>query len=135
MAEQVTPRKHYYKWKNVSFCCVCGDDKSSSRFTKIFSTVGKEKRLSEQIYSLTTLKLEESDNNAQFLKVCRSCEGKLIKSNKFKNSAVATLESIRDKASSKRCLTFSPAKSGPETSKRMNVEAPTTDAILDDEVS
>ena len=31
---QLTPQKEYYRWKNVNFCCVCGDDKSPSRFTK-----------------------------------------------------------------------------------------------------
>ena len=122
MSAQNTPRKYYYRWKNVNFCSVCGDDKSSSRYTKIFSTVGKEKRLSEQIYSLTNFKLQESDSNAQSLKICRSCEGKLVKSNDFKSCAVATLESIQEQATSKRCLTFSPSKSGSQTEKRVNIE-------------
>lgn len=63
MSAQNTPLKHYCRWKNVNFCSVCGNDKSSSRYTKIFSTVGKEKKLSEQIYSLTNIKLQESDSN------------------------------------------------------------------------
>ncbi|CAB4039107.1 PREDICTED: uncharacterized protein LOC107326879 [Paramuricea clavata] len=126
MSTQLTPLKEYYKWKNGNFCCVCGDDKSGSRFTKIFSTAGKEKGLSEQIYSLTSIYLGESDGNAQSLKICRSCEGKLIKSHEFKSCAVATLESNREKTSSKRCLNFSPVKSDPPTGKRVNVEAELT---------
>ena len=128
---------YYCRWKNVNFCCVCGDDKSSSRYTKIFSTVGKEKKLSEQIHSLTNFKLQESDTNAhsltnfklqesdtnaQSLKICRSCEGKLMELNDFKSCAVATLESIQEQATPKRCLTFSPSKSGSQMEKRTNVE-------------
>ena len=121
-SSKLTPRKQYYKWKNGNFCCVCGEDKLPSRFTKIFSTVGKKKKLCEQIYSLTNFVLEESDGNAQFLKVCRSCEGKLTKTADFKTSAIATLQSIREKGSSKRCLTFSPDKTISPTEKRVNTE-------------
>ena len=122
MSAQSTPRKYYCRWKNVNFCSVCGDDKSSSRYTKIFSTVGKEKKLSEQIHSLTNFKLQESDTNAQSLKICRCCEGKLVKLNDFKSCAVATLENIHEQATPKRCLTFSPSKFGSQTEKRTNVE-------------
>ena len=90
MAYKLTPRKEYYRCKNVNFCCVCGDDKSPSRFTKLFSTVGKQKKLSKLIYSLTNFELEESDNNAECLKVCRSCERKLEKSADFQTCAIAT---------------------------------------------
>ena len=126
MSKHQTPRKEYYKWKNVNHCCVCGDDKSGSRFTKIFSTIGKEKKLSEQIYSLTSLNIQESDNNAQYLKVCRSCEGKLVKAYEFKGCALSTLEAIREKASSKRCLNFSPDKNDDQTGKKVNSEAEQT---------
>ncbi len=119
---QLTPRKEYYRWKSVNFCCVCGDDKSPSRFTKVFSAVGRQKKLSELICSLTHFELEESDSNAGSLKVCRSCEGKLTKSAAFQTCAITTLQSIREKASSKRCLTFSPSKSASQTEKRINVE-------------
>ncbi|CAB4036141.1 PREDICTED: uncharacterized protein LOC107326879, partial [Paramuricea clavata] len=89
---QLTPRKEYYRWKNVNFCCVCGDDKSSSSFTKVFSAIGKEKKLSELIGSLTKFELEESDSSAGSLKVCRSCERKLTKSADFQTCVITTLQ-------------------------------------------
>ena len=135
MAYKLTPRKEYYRWKNVNFCCVCGDDKSPSRFTKLFSTVGKQKKLSKLIYSLTNFELEESDNNAECLKVCRSCERKLEKSADFQTCAIATLQSVREKASSKRCLTFSPSKSGPQTEKRISAETSMENQTEEDQVS
>lgn len=121
-ALQLTPRKEYYGWKNVIFCCLCGDDKSTSRFTKVFSSVGKQKKISELICSLTNFELTESDSNAGSLKVCRSCEGKLTKSADFQTCATTTLQSIREKVSSKRCLRFSPSKSESQAEKRVNVE-------------
>ena len=121
--DQFTPRKEYYRWKNVNFCCVCGDDKAGNRYTKIFSTIGKEKELSAQIYSLTGIKVEQHEENAQSLKVCRTCEGKLTKSNQFKSSATSTLETIRERATAKRCLNFSPCKTATQTSKRTNTNA------------
>ena len=121
--DQLTPRKEYYRWKNVNFCCVCGDNKAGNRYTKIFSTVGKEKKLSVQIYSLTGIKVEHFEENAQSLKVCRTCEGKLTKSNQFKSSAISTLENIRERATAKRCLNFSPCKTTAQASKRTNTDA------------
>lgn len=121
--DHLTPRKEYYRWKNVNFCCVCGDDKAGNRYTKVFSTVGEEKKLSVQIYSLTGIKVEHFDENAQSLKVCRTCEGKLTKSNQFKSSATSTLETIRERATAKRCLNFSPCKATSEASKRANTDA------------
>ena len=132
---QLTPRKEYYRWKNVNFCCVCGDDKSPSRFTKVFSTVGRQKKLSKLICSLTKFELEESDSNAGSLKICRSCEGKLTKSADFQTCAIATLQSIREKASSKRCLNFSPSKSGPQSEKRINVETSSEHQTEEDQVA
>ena len=119
---QLTPRKEYCRWKDVIFCCLCGDDKSSSRFTKVFSSVGKQKKLSELICWLTNFELTEADSNAGSLKVCRSCEGKLAKSADFQTCVITTLQSIREKASSKRCLTFSPSKSESQAEKRVNME-------------
>jgi hypothetical protein len=134
---QITPRdrKEYYRWKNVNFCCVCGDDKSPSRLTKVFSAIGKEKKLSDLICSLTTFELDESDSSAGSLKVCRSCEGKLTKSADFQTCAITTLQSIREKASSKRCLTFSPSKSGSGTEKRINVETLSEKQTEEDQVA
>ncbi len=120
---QLTPRKEYYRWKNVNLCCVCGDDKAGNRYTKIFSSVGKEKKLSEQIFSLTGIKVEHFEENAQLLKVWGVCEGKLTKSNQFKSSAIGTLETIREKATAKRCLNFSPCKTTTQASKRTNTDA------------
>ena len=94
--DQLTPRKQYYMWKNVNFCRVCGDDKAGNRYTKIFSTIGKEKKLSVQIYSLTGIKVEHFAETAQSLKVCRAWEGKLTKSNQFNSSAISALETIRE---------------------------------------
>ena len=94
---QATPRKEYYTWKIVDFCCLCASDKSDNRFTKIFSTNGKRKKLAEHIISITSLDVKESDSNAQFLKVCRSCKGKLVKASEFKNCIVATLSTINEK--------------------------------------
>ena len=121
--DQLTPHKEYYRWKNVNFCCVCGDNKAGNRYTKIFSTVGKEKELSVQIYSLTGIKVEQHEENAQSLKVCRTWEGKLTKSNQFKTSATSTLQTIRERATAKRCLNFSPCKTTTQTSKRTNTNA------------
>ena len=121
--DQLTPRKEYYRWKNVNFCCVCGDDKAGNRYTKIFSAIGKEKKLSVQIYSLTGIKVEHFEENAQSLKVCRTCEGKLTKSNQFKSSAISILKTIRERATAKRCLNFSPCKTTAQASKRTNTDA------------
>ena len=107
----------------MNLCCVCGDDKAGNRYTKIFSSFGKEKKLSEQIFSLTGIKVEHFEENAQLLKVCRVCEGKLTKSNQFKSSAIGTLETIREKATAKRCLNFSPRKTTTQASKRTNTDA------------
>ena len=121
--DQLTPRKQYYRWKNVNFCCVCGDDKASNRYTKIFSTIGKEKKLSVQIYSLTGIKVEHFEENAQSLKVYRACKGKLTKSNQFKSSAISALETVRERATAKRCVNFSPCKTTTQASKRTNTDA------------
>ena len=84
--------------------------------------MGKQKKLSELICSLTNFELTESDSNAGSLNVCQSCEGKLAKSADFQTSAITMLQSIREKASSERCFTFSPSKSESQGKKRVNVE-------------
>ena len=49
------------------------------------------------MYFLTNVALEEFSSNMEFVKVGRSCEGKLTKAADFKTSAIARLQSIRKK--------------------------------------
>jgi hypothetical protein len=51
------------------------------------------------------------------LRICRSCELKINNFSKYKISATSVLIGLKEKVSSKRCLTFSPQKRG----KRANI--------------
>jgi hypothetical protein len=51
------------------------------------------------------------------LRICRSCELKINNFSKYKTSATSVLIGLKEKVSSKRCLTFSTQKPG----KRANI--------------
>ena len=109
-----TPRKIYYKWKNVAYCFLCGSTSNPDRFTNINSACGKRKALAEKIKNVLGIDIEETTSH---LPICRVCERKVNNFTAFKTSAMSVIEGIREKTTSKRCLNFSPAKAG----KRINV--------------
>ena len=112
-SSQTTPRKEYFTWKNVDYCCLCETTSHADRFTNIFSVPGKRKALPQQIENVLGIKITLGES----LRICRNCELKINNFSKFKTSATSVLLGLKEKVSSKRCLTFSPQKEG----KRANV--------------
>ena len=109
----LTPEKEYSRasWK---ICRLCGDTKDYSKSTSIFSKVGKEKRLAENIEKLLNIVIEDSDVLRLPCNVCRRCQDFLIKFDKFKTLATKTQEMIKA-----NCFVKRGAKSpNPEPSKR-----------------
>ncbi len=108
--KEATPRKKYYKGA-INICCLCGQDKFSDKFTDIFSAVGRRKRIAEAIENVLGIRYEDIEGRPT--KVCRSCQSKLDGFDKFKRMALEINKNITGQVTSKRCLVFSPNKSGP----------------------
>lgn len=113
-SSQTTPRKEYFTWKNVDYCCLCGTTNHKDRFTNIFSVPGQRKSLPQQIENVLGIKITCTGAS---LRICRNCELKINNFSKYKTSATSVLLGLKEKVTSKRCLNFSPQKTG----KRANV--------------
>ena len=61
-----TPRKIYYKWKNVAYCFLCGSTSNPDRFTNINSACGKRKALAEKLKMCWALILKKQQAIYQF---------------------------------------------------------------------
>lgn len=109
----LTPEKQYSR-ANQKICRLCGDTKDYQKSTSIFSKVGKEKRLAENIEKVLNIVIEESEVLRLPCNVCRRCQDLLIKFDKFKTLATETQKTIKANSFVKRG-----AKSpNPEPSKR-----------------
>lgn len=95
-SSQTTPQKEYFKWKNVDYCCLCETTNCPDQFTNIFSVPGQRKALPQQIEYVLGIKIATGVS----LRICRSCELKINSLSKFKTSAMAILEGLKEKASS-----------------------------------
>jgi hypothetical protein len=126
-SSQTTPRKEYFTWKSVHYCCLCETTNHPDRFTNIFSVPGQRKTLPQQIESV--LGIEITAGRGVSLLICRSCELKINNFSKYKTSATSVILGLKEKVSSKRCLTFSPLKAG----KIANVDPSGTDDENEDE--
>jgi hypothetical protein len=126
-SSQTTPRKEYFTWKSVDYCCLCETTNYPDRFTNIFSVPGQRKTLPQQIESV--LGIEITAGRGVSLLICRSCELKINNFSKYKTSATSVILGLKEKVSSKRCLTFSPLKAG----KIANVDPSGTDDENEDE--
>ena len=113
-SSQTTPRKEYFTWKNVDYCCLCGTTNHRDRFINIFSVPGQRKSLPQQIENVLGMRISTGSP----LRICRNCELKINNFSKFKSSATSVLLGLKEKVTSKRCLNFSPQKVG----KRANVD-------------
>ena len=112
-SSQTTPRKENFTWKQVDYCCLCETTNHPDRFTNIFSVPGQRKGLPQQIKNVLGIEI----TTGAPLRICRSCELKINNFSKYKTSATSVLLGLKEKVSSKRCLTFSPQKPG----KRANI--------------
>ena len=113
-SSQTTPRKENFTWKQVDYCCLCETTNHPDRFTNIFSVHGQRKGLPQQIKNVLGIEI----TTGAPLQFYRSCELKINNFSKYKTSATSTvLIGLKEKVSSKRCLTFSPQKPG----KRANI--------------
>ena len=112
-ASKGTPRKEYVKWKNVDYCCLCGSTNNPIKFTNVCSVPGKQKKLASKIK--VTLSVDTGCEGS--LKICSACERKLNNFTDFIHTSKPVLESVRERASSKRCLNFSPV----DNRKRVNI--------------
>ena len=93
-----TPRKEYVKWKNVDYCCLCGSTKNPNKFTNVFSAPGKRKKIAFKIK--VTLNVNICGEGS--LRICRVCERKLNNFTDFVHRPKPILESVIERASSKR---------------------------------
>ena len=103
-ASKDTPKKEYVKWKNVDYCCLRGSTNNPDKFTNVFSAPGKRKKLVFKIK--VTLSVNICGEGS--LWICRVCERKLNNFTDFVHTSKPILESVKERASSKRCLNFSP---------------------------
>ena len=105
-SSQTTLRKENFTWKQVDYCCLCETTNHPDRFTNIFSVPGQRKGLPQQIKNVLGIEI----TTGAPLRICRSCELKINNLSKYKTSATSVLIGLKEKVSSKRCLTFSPQK-------------------------
>ena len=123
-----TPRKEYFTWKNVDYCCLCETSDNSDRFTNIFSVPGQRKALPQKIKNLLGTKMTTGLTGAS-LRICRSCELRINNFSKYKTSASSVLMSLKEIVTSKRCLKFLLQKER----KRANVDFSSSGGENEDE--
>ena len=100
-----TPQKAYYKG-NFKSCCLCLEEKNSDRFAQIFSKVGTDCKLHENVKDVIGIDIKYAAELPS--KVCRRCKGQLACFADFKAKAIQVQSEINSNTTSKRYKSFSP---------------------------